>query len=322
MKHKIFEILVILSILMLLTSALSIGATTIKTNKNSNGKLTCSDNEIYIGSMKINAKKDDYEKIRIETVDDFLETNIPDYETKLKLTFNANYEIENEDGDNKERWVFKIILKDGLGPNSAVIDSYTEKINDQALQSDAQTGKIEVSTEITRASYIGMEQRIRNFRVELVAEYYKGSWFGGDLNLEVEDDDWGILETELYNQRPAIPTVTGPSEGSINEPHTFKATASDSDGDQIKYVFIWGNGRSSETDFMSSGETGTVSYTWTQQGNYEVEVFTYDRFWDCSSDAATFSFSAPRSISLENPILNLLLHRYPQLERVLNLFKL
>ena len=297
-------------------------AKTIKTDVKSNEELICFDDEFYMGKIEIDAHKDDYEKIKIVAEDDSdLDVNLPDYGTKLKLTFYVNYEIKNEDSDNKEKWVFKIILKDGLGPYSTVIDSKTKEINDKFAVNDEQNGKIEVSTEIDRASYIDKEQRERNFRVELIGEYYKGSWLGGSLSKKAEKDGWSNLETKLINQRPGAPTITGPSEGSINEAHTFTATATDSDGDQIRYVFIWGNGRSSQTDFMNSGETGTVSYTWTQSGSYEVQVFAEDRFWD-SGEATTLRFSAPRSQPLEKSIFDFLLQRYPQLERVLNFLKL
>jgi len=321
MENKILKEIIIVSIFMLVISSSCASAKTINKNSESSQNIECFDGEICIGTMKIDADKDDYEKIKIETEDDFLETNIPDYETKLELNFYANYEIKNEDGDNKDKWVFKIVLKDGLGPYSEVIDSQTKEIDDEFASNDDQNGKIEVSTEIDRASYIGKEQHKRNFRVELVAEYYKGSWLPWETGFEkiAEDDDWGNLETELINQRPLRPTINGPSEGAINTPQTFTAKVSDPEGDQIKYVFIWGDGKSTGTEFVNSGEEAKVSYTWTREGDYKVEVFAYDCFWD-AGEAATLRHSAPRSHSTEKSIFFIFLEKYPQLEQILNYF--
>jgi hypothetical protein len=45
----------------------------------------------------------------------------------------------------------------------------------------------------------------------------------------------------LFNKAPTVPAVTGPAQGVAGVPVTFKATATDPDGDSIAFQFDWGD---------------------------------------------------------------------------------
>ena len=82
--------------------------------------------------------------------------------------------------------------------------------------------------------------------------------------------------------RPDIPLLDGPESGGLI-PHLFYAVAYDSDGDDIKYRWDWGNGII--TDFGSahpSGEEISKLHSWLIPGEYRVRVQAYS---DDTSDS-------------------------------------
>ena len=74
---------------------------------------------------------------------------------------------------------------------------------------------------------------------------------------------------------PAAPT--GPTSGFTGVSYSFSATTTDPEGDNISYMFDWGNGNmSSWIGPYSSGGTATTSYAWASAGSYNVKVKAKD----------------------------------------------
>lgn len=109
----------------------------------------------------------------------------------------------------------------------------------------------------------------------------------------------GSSDTSIYcfgdlppsNHPPQDPTIpVGPQEGTINEEYTFTTISSDPDGDQIYYLFDWG-------DTTTSGwiNTPSLHHLWTIPGTYLIQVKAKDIFnvqsqW---SPQATITITAP-----------------------------
>jgi len=64
------------------------------------------------------------------------------------------------------------------------------------------------------------------------------------------------------NKRPEKPIISGPSEGIVGYNTTFSALTTDQDNDPIRYCFDFGNNRQEWTEYYSSGEKVTLTYTW------------------------------------------------------------
>lgn len=97
---------------------------------------------------------------------------------------------------------------------------------------------------------------------------------------------------------PSTPSLTGPTEGVKNVEYTFSSSATDPNGDQIYYMFNWGDGTSSAwLGPYTSGLTISDDHSWSAIGNYTVKVKAKD------TNGATSDWSTPliMTIVLNDP---------------------
>ncbi len=74
-------------------------------------------------------------------------------------------------------------------------------------------------------------------------------------------------------KKPSVPVVTGPDAGVAGMPLTFKATSEDPDGDSVAFMFDWDDTTTKVwTNYISSGETISVSHTYVDSDNYTVKA--------------------------------------------------
>jgi len=85
-----------------------------------------------------------------------------------------------------------------------------------------------------------------------------------------------FTDLEAYNYPPNEPSIDGPSSGYVNESYSFTIVATDNDGDAIKYFISWGDGTTTETDFLPNGTSIELNHSWSQPGNYTISVKAYD----------------------------------------------
>ena len=79
------------------------------------------------------------------------------------------------------------------------------------------------------------------------------------------------------NNPPNAPVVLGPDSAQVNESVTFRASATDPDGDSVAIRFDWGDGDiSSWSSYVSSGQSVSMSHTYTTAGTYYVKVQAKD----------------------------------------------
>jgi|GEM_PF-3692447 len=93
---------------------------------------------------------------------------------------------------------------------------------------------------------------------------------------------------------PATPAApSGPTTGLVNESYTYSASTTDPDGDNVSYMFDWGDGTDSGwIGPYTSGATATASHTWTQPGDYDVTVKAKDE-WGVESN-----WSSPTTVNI------------------------
>ena len=91
--------------------------------------------------------------------------------------------------------------------------------------------------------------------------------------------------TAIINNPPETPTISGPSSGKVNTALTFTVKSIDPDGDDIRYLIDWGDGRKTTTEFYKSGEGVAVEHTWNRIGKYTIKVQAEDEKESTSSYA-------------------------------------
>lgn len=130
----------------------------------------------------------------------------------------------------------------------------------------------------------------------------------------------GILEQNTPPEKPETPS--GPSSGKAGEQYTYTCTATDPDGDQLHYLFDWGNG--SDIGWIgpiNSGDIVTASHTWAEKADYEIKVKAKDPRGEESPWSDPLPITMPKNKAI-NPFLlflERLMERFPILEQILQL---
>ena len=94
------------------------------------------------------------------------------------------------------------------------------------------------------------------------------------------------------NNPPVAPSLTGPVAGSVGRFYFYVATATDPDGNQLKYTFDWGDGTFGTSTRVASGTSSRYLHYWTAPGIYVVKAKATD------SLGAVSPWSAPLSVNI------------------------
>jgi hypothetical protein len=115
----------------------------------------------------------------------------------------------------------------------------------------------------------------------------------------------------IDNSKPEIPSIDGPSSGKINVEQTYTTSTTDLDGDNLCYIFDWGDGTNSGwLGPYNSGEEIQASHIWTKKGDYSIKVKAKDIHGTQSGWSSIHSFSTPRAFLFENAFLLKILQRF------------
>jgi hypothetical protein len=115
--------------------------------------------------------------------------------------------------------------------------------------------------------------------------YYQESAFAGGVSKIIID---GIAS-------PENPTVNGPGTGVQGESYEFSTVSNDPNNDDIQYGFDW-NGDSivdEWTGFHNSGETVSVTHTFSEGGNNEINVVARDTDLMVSEESSYIIYISP-----------------------------
>ena len=109
-------------------------------------------------------------------------------------------------------------------------------------------------------------------------------------------DAWILKFASFENQRPNKPLrPSGEINGKIGIEYSYTISTTDPNGDEIFYLFDWGNGM---TSFIlgpyNSGEECNASGIWFEKGNYEIKVKAIDIHGAESEWSDPLAVSMPR----------------------------
>lgn len=130
-----------------------------------------------------------------------------------------------------------------------------------------------------------------------------------------------LKNTGLYNKPgnnpPEKPIIDGPKNGKVKTEHTYNAISTDLDGDDISYLFDWGDlTNSGWTKFVPSGTMVNKSHKWWFEGTYTVKVKAKDSH-AAQSEWAELSITMPRTKIVYNSFIMRFLDRHPIMEKIL-----
>jgi len=123
------------------------------------------------------------------------------------------------------------------------------------------------------------------YQVKANATDSKGAVSGYSVYLSVTISPNGVPGT------PSVPS--GAAAGKIKKSYSYKTSATDPDGDKLKYTFDWGDGKTSVTSLVNSGTNASSSHAWSSAGAYQVKVMATD-----SKGATSVSQSNPLTVMI------------------------
>ena len=114
-----------------------------------------------------------------------------------------------------------------------------------------------------------------------------GIAFGGcpcnDVDQSVPNADASSVSSSsstadtAVNNPPNMPNIpSGTSSGKIGRTYRYTTSATDPDGDMLKYTFDWGDGVTSVTRSVKSGASASSSHTWGKTGTHRIRVMATD----------------------------------------------
>jgi fimbrial isopeptide formation D2 family protein/uncharacterized repeat protein (TIGR01451 family) len=143
-----------------------------------------------------------------------------------------------------------------------------------------------------------------------------------DNNITSTDTAQVIITQE--NTKPNKPsTPTGSTDGKSGDEYTYSTSTTDPEGDQVYYLFDWGDGTNSGwLGPFNSGITIEDSHIWEERGDYEIKVRAKDTGGLLSdwSDPLPISMpliKRPKTIIIE--FIERLIEQFPILQWILSL---
>jgi len=131
-------------------------------------------------------------------------------------------------------------------------------------------------------------------------------------------DGWLIKIKAFENNPPEKPSKpSGPAKGEPDTEYAFSTSSTDPDGDQVSYLWDWGDG-----NFSDWLDTNEATYTWTSEDNFEVRVMAKDEHGGESDWSDPLSFSTPKNKVINTPFLRFLEnhpHMFPLLRQLFGL---
>ena len=114
-----------------------------------------------------------------------------------------------------------------------------------------------------------------------------------------------LAQAQLLGEPPENPVKpNGPIEGVEGQELTFSTSTIDPDGDQIYFIFDWGEGNfSTWYGPYNSGDTIEVSNIWWEAGSYDIRVRAKDTNNRMSDWSEPLSITIDENLAPDNPVI-------------------
>ena len=207
--------------------------------------------------------------------------------------------------------------------SGSVYDINENPLSDASISafSDDFSGSVSISGDDGSFSVVGLPSDDYYVQVSVlgyISEFYDDATSKDDATLVSvhapgDTSNINFYLTPADTQPPDTPTINGPNSGTTGEEYNFTARTSDPDGDQVYYLFDWGDDTDSgwfgpfHSEVMVSS-----SHSWSEKGNYEIKVKAKDIYGVQSSWSDPLPVTMP--YTMKNPLqqfLAWLFQRFP-----------
>jgi pimeloyl-ACP methyl ester carboxylesterase len=217
------------------------------------------------GDVSLNQGSDDYWVVKIDSEGTIqwqrcLGGSSADYANSVRQTSDGGYVVAgysySNDGEasyNHGIWDFLVVK---LEPNGATewYKCLGGSLNDQAygIQQTADGGYIVAGSTESNDGDVSGNRGASDFWVAKIAP-----------------------TTPPTN--PTTPSQPlGPASGMPGVSYIYSTSATDPNGDQVKYTFDWGDGSTDTTNLVDSGTTASASHAWSNPGTYQIKAKATD----------------------------------------------
>jgi PKD repeat protein len=148
-----------------------------------------------------------------------------------------------------------------------------------------------------------------NYTLSIYA-YEKDNNFWVDFSEQFQIKNHEEPQENLAPNKPSQPS--GQLYGKSGLEYLYSTTTTDPDGDQVFYLWDWGDGNNSGwTRLYNSGVTASMSHAWTTKGTYSVKVKAKDINGAESNWSDPLPISMPYSYNPMHQFFEWLFQRFP-----------
>jgi len=123
-----------------------------------------------------------------------------------------------------------------------------------------------------------------------------------DIKVRAKDEhgeisEWSNPHTiHIQNQPPTTPNKpNGPNSLDAEKEYAYTTSATDPEEQRIRYIFNWGDGKQTNTDYIASGSNIEARHSWEDAGNYEIKVKAQDEGGEESGWSEPLSITVTRN---------------------------
>ncbi len=228
---------------------------------------------------------------------------------------NKNYDVKHRPDDEYYFYISKYLKSNSIDDQIETFDKeqlYLDNFRVKKKECEEQNSYISSGVEFTRYRtwYLGAWSEWFKYEEPFslpnlgtyFLEYYSVDFAG---NYEEIKNATIVVEDIHSPDKPNRPD--GITSGKIHQEYTYTASTTDLDGDQIFYVFNWGDGTMSGwLGPYDSGESCEASYMWKEKGDYTIQVRAKDERQCCTDWSDPLTITMPRNRRIDTPFMNIL----------------
>ena len=177
------------------------------------------------------------------------------------------------------------------------------KSNNSIYQSAHTASAAKVATCFPEGVDDGFYHNMSNYYDNVIVQKEWHNWDGGHdffskTCRDHPNENASTVVINWYNAAhpPSIPfTPSGARTGCTHTDYSYSSGTFDSNSNNVKYEFSWGDGTSNTTSWYSSGTNATLSHLWTTPSTYNVSVRAQDStgLWSILSPNLTVTIKPP-----------------------------